>query len=167
MRETRRSSGPRKAASSRPSKRKADVEPLAAGAGSDEEDFEKMDLDKDKSAEEEQEDPDRASTPDKSDLDATEDEVEDEDDLDPEPVIQPKKSGVGSKGKVIDVAKKNGEAKSQSAKASPPPRRELPFTQKRTTKEAPKEDPPNRPTTEAQDVVDGDDTEGETDDDEL
>lgn len=165
MSDTRRSNGPRKAASSRPGKRKADIEPVEAGSDSDEDDFERMELDKNKPAEEEVEEPDPASTPDKSDQDATEDE--DEDDLDPARTIQAIKSGTGSKGKAIEVAKKQGEAGSPSTKASPPPRRDLPFTQKRTVREAPKEDPLERPTAKTQYTAEEGDTEGETDDDEL
>ena len=81
-----------------------------------------MDLDKDKAAEAEHEESGQASTPDKSDLDATEDKAEDN--LDPAPATQPKKYGIGSIGKAIEMAKKQSEAKSQSTKATPPPLRE-------------------------------------------
>ena len=165
VRDGRRSRGSRKAASSRPGKRKADAEPVAAGSESDEDDFERMDLDKNKVAEEQLEDPEGAATPDKSDLDATEDE--DEDDLDPVRPVQSTKSGIGSKGKAIEVVKKQDGAGSQSTKASPPPRRELPFNQRRAGGEAAKEDPPNQSTTEPQNAIDEEATEGETDDDEL
>lgn len=138
---------------------------MEAGSDSDEDDFERMEIDKNKPAEEEVEEPERASTPDKSDLDATEDE--DEDDLDPARTIQAMKSGTGSKGKVIEVAKKQGEAGSQSIAASPPPRRDLPFTQKRTVREAAKEDPLGKPAAKQQYTPEEEDTEGETDDDEL
>lgn len=165
VRDTRDSNRSRKAASSRPGKRKADVEPVAASSGSDEDAFERMDLDKDKAAEEEREISGQASTPERSDLDATEDEVEDN--LDPAPATQPKKYGIGSIGKAIEMAKKQSEAKSQSTKATPPPQRELPFTQTSTAKGALKEDPPHVSTTEAQNAAVESDTEGATDDDEL
>lgn len=58
------------------------------------------------------------ATPDRSDLDATEDENED---LDATSPPQPTKSGVGNKGKVIEVAKADRKS------AEPPPRRDLPF----------------------------------------
>jgi len=150
---------------SRPGKRKADVEPVAASSGSDEDAFERMDLDKDKAAEAEHEESGQASTPDKSDLDATEDKVEDN--LDPAPATQPKKYGIGSIGKAIEMAKKQSEAKSQSTKATPPPLRELPFTQKPTAREALEEDQRHISTTEAQNAAEEEETEGETDDDEL
>ena len=165
VRDSRRSNGPRKATSTRPGKRKADVDAITAGSDSDGDDFERMDLDKPKAVEEEQEDVDGASTPEKSHLDATDDE--DEVDLDPAPAIQPSESGIGSKGKAIEVAKKQADASSQSKEAGPPPRRELPFTQQRTAREALKKDPPNLSTPEAQSATEEQDTEGETDDDEL
>jgi len=65
-----------------------------------------------------------AVTPEKSDYDETEDEEEDA--FDAAPPSQPRKSGVGSKGKAIETVT-HEQPKSPESPELPPPREELPF----------------------------------------
>jgi len=165
VRDGRGSIKSRKPAASRSSKRKANVQAATAASESDDDGFETMDVDNGEEAEEEQDEVEHAPTPDKSDLDGIEDE--DDGNLDPVHTAQPTQSGIGSKGKAIEVVKEHDAARSRAKKASPPPLRELPFARKPGAKEVPKEDRPGSSKAEAPNDGDGVETEGETDDDEL
>ncbi|KAI9873808.1 MAG: hypothetical protein M1830_010587 [Pleopsidium flavum] len=165
VRDARGSTKSREPAASRSGKRKKNVQAVAAALDSDGDVFEEMDVVKNKKADSEQDEAERASTPNKSDLDATEDE--DDLDLDPVYTAQPIESGIGSKGKAIEVVKEHDAERSTAKKASPPPRRDLPFAQQPRAKGVSKEDQPRSPKSEAPNNEDGVETEGETDDDEL
>ena len=164
VQDARSSRAPREVAPSRTSKRKARAKPVAASSASDGDDFETMDISMEKNAGVQLDNEEQVSTPDKSDLDATEDEDEAVDTVANAPMTQ---SGIGSKGKVMDVAKKEDEASSKSKRASPPPRRELPFSQAGTAKGPRTEDLPHTSRAKPEGNTDDEETEGETDDDEL
>ncbi len=157
VREARGSTKSRNPTASRTRKRKADVEPIPAASESGDDDFEKMEIDQ-------EDDLERGLTPDKSDLDATEDE--DEDDLGSVGNTHGQAAGLGSKGKVIEVAK-DKDGVSATRKATPPPPRVLPFAEKPKVKESSKGNFPDRPKVATTNDSDESETAGETDDDEL
>lgn len=158
-----RSTSTRKAAASRPSKRKAN-----GGLA-------ESDLDEDGASERSEKsdgdaDVNGAATPEKSDLGETEDDDSDADGFGPAPVqSQPSQRGVGGKGKAVEAAKSQSTAPTvESAKVpEPPPRRELPFAKKTEPKPPPAAKEPNLPVrnTKSQPVLDSDGD--ETTDDEL
>lgn len=109
-------------------------------------------------------DVEQAPTPDKSDLDATEDDA---DASDTTSHFQPTKSGVGSKGKSIEIAKAEDNTRSREKASSPPPRRPLPFTERSTAKAHDNVKAPTGSVTQEKTDADESETEGATDDDEL
>ncbi|KAJ9666095.1 hypothetical protein H2201_003773 [Coniosporium apollinis] len=119
----------RKAGPSRTSKRKAKEKPTAAVSESEDD---KMRIEEEHAEEtREEEAMPEAVTPDR-----TETETEDEDGFAAPPASQPSQSataGVGSKGKAIEVAVT--KEKEQATPELPPPRRALPFANKKLQKQ--------------------------------
>ncbi|KAI9815684.1 MAG: hypothetical protein M1827_002080 [Pycnora praestabilis] len=160
IRQARHSAGSREPAPSGSRKRKANSAIHGKQLDSDEDDdgFEKMKVDQDV-APDEHEEIGRQETPEKSDPDETDDG--NDEDLDSAIPARPKQSGHGLTGKADTIAVREGDK--MMTNTAPPPRRELPFT----TKAAPAKDTQKKDIEGEEQANDGDETGGETDDDEL